>query len=86
MNPTTPDTMNTTPDARCPCGHDHTHRAARPVKRPSLLGAMVLLMGYTARPVRIDWLCPTCGVVLDSTTDPETLERARYDEPRRAAR
>jgi hypothetical protein len=44
---------------------------------------MVLLMGYTARPMRIDWVCPTCETVLDTVTDPETLERFRYDEPRR---
>ena len=72
-------------DGRCRCGHGRTYPNARPVKRPSLLGAMALLMGYTARPVRIDWLCPTCGAVLDAVTDPETLERFRYGEPRRTA-
>ncbi|WP_439630043.1 hypothetical protein [Gemmata sp.] len=79
-------TTNTPPAARCPCGNDDTHPAALPVKRRSVLGAMALLMGYTARPARIDWVCPTCGAVLDSVTDPAALERARYDEPRRAAR
>jgi hypothetical protein len=83
MNATTPDATDATP-ASCPCGHDRTHRALLPVKRRSVLGAMALLMGFTARPVRIDWVCPTCGTVLDSVTDPEALERARYDEPRRA--
>jgi hypothetical protein len=76
-------TNATTPAVRCRCGHDRTYPNARPVKRPSLLGAMVLLMGYTARPMRIDWVCPTCETVLDTVTDPETLERFRYDEPRR---
>lgn len=73
----------TTALAQCRCGHDKTYPGLRPVKRPSLLGAMVLLMGYTARPVRIDWVCSTCDTVLDSITDPGTLERFRYDEPRR---
>ena len=82
MSATAPNAAET--DFRCPCGHDRTYRNARPVKRPSLLGAMVLLMGYTTRPVRIDWVCPKCGTVLDSVTDPETLERYRYGEPRRS--
>jgi hypothetical protein len=43
---------------------------------------MALIMGFTSRPVRIDLVCPTCGTVFDSITDPETLERFRYDEPR----
>jgi hypothetical protein len=43
---------------------------------------MVLLMGYTARPVRIDWVCGSCGSVIESITDRPTLERYRYDEPR----
>ena len=85
MTPTAQDTTNTT-RTRCPCGNDYTHPTLSPVKRRSLLGAMALLMGFTARPTRIDWVCPTCGTVLDSVTDPETLERCRYDEPRRAAR
>lgn len=85
MPPAAPSATNTTL-TRCPCGHDHAYPAARPVKRQSVLGAMALLMGYTARPTRIDWLCPECGAVLDAVTDPAALERARYDEPRRAAR
>ena len=30
------------------------------------------MMGFTARPARIDWVCETCGTALDSITDPET--------------
>ena len=73
----------TTADVRCRCGHDRTDPGLRPIKRPSWLGAMVLLMGYTARPVRIDWVCSTCDTVLDAIVDPVTLERFRYGEPRR---
>jgi hypothetical protein len=47
-----------------------------------MLGTMALIMGFTARPRRIDWVCRTCGTVIDSITDRETLERFRYDEPR----
>lgn len=80
MNPTDHDADAA---ARCACGRDGTDPNLRPVKRYGWLGVMALLMGYTARPVRIDWVCPGCGTVLDSDTDPAALERARYDEPRR---
>ena len=47
------------------------------------LDRMALIMGYTARPARIDWVCSTCGTAVGSVTDPATMERFRYDEPRR---
>jgi hypothetical protein len=43
---------------------------------------MALLMGYTARPSRVDVVCAECGAVFDSITNRATLERFRYDEPR----
>ena len=67
----------------CRCGYDQTHPNVRPAKRYGWLSQMALIMGYTARPARIDWVCSTCGTALGSITDPETLERFRYDEPRR---
>ena len=69
---------------RCRCGHDGASPSVRPVKRYGWLGVMALLMGYTSRPVRIDWVCTTCETVIESITDPAVLERCRYDEPRRA--
>ena len=72
----------TSPVVRCQCGHDKAHAGVRPVKRYGWWGQMVLIMGFTARPARIDLVCPTCGTVFESITNPETLERFRYDEPR----
>jgi hypothetical protein len=66
---------------RCRCGNDKTNPLVRPIKRYSYLGVMALLMGFTARPNRIDWVCSVCGTVIDSITDPQTLERFRYGEP-----
>jgi hypothetical protein len=85
MNTTTSEpTTNATPAVpRCRCGYGKTHPAVRPAKRYGWWGQMALIMGYTSRPARIDWVCETCGTALDSITDPETLERFRYDEPRR---
>jgi hypothetical protein len=78
--------MSTTPAeaqvTRCRCGNDKTSPLVYPVKRYGLFGAMALNMGFTALPKRIDWVCSTCGTVIDSITDPETLERFRYSEPR----
>ena len=84
MNETTPEpTTPATPFVtRCRDGYDKNSQAVYPVKRYSLLGAMLLIMGYTARPKRIDIVCPSCGAVFHSITDPAELERFRYGEPR----
>jgi len=66
---------------RCRCGHDKRDPAVRPVKKYGLWGAMLLMMGYTARPKRIDVVCGTCGAVFNSITDPAELEKFRYGEP-----
>jgi hypothetical protein len=68
--------------ARCQCGYDKNNPHVRPFRRYGIWGAMALNMGFTPRPKRIDWVCTTCGTVIESITDPETLERYRYDEPR----
>ena len=83
MTATTPEPTKTPSVTRCLCGHDKTNLTVRPAKRYGWWGQMALIMGYTSRPARIDWVCETCGTALDSITDPETLERFRYDEPRR---
>jgi hypothetical protein len=69
---------------RCRCGHEKADPSVLPVRRYSFWGVMCLLMGYTARPVRIDFSCATCGAVFDSITNRTMLERFRYDEPRPA--
>ena len=66
---------------RCRCGHDITHPLVRPVKRYSLWGAMALMMGFTARPIRIDFVCGQCGAEFEPITNRKMLERFRYDEP-----
>jgi hypothetical protein len=66
---------------RCKCGHDKMHPRIRPIKKYSLWGAMLLIMGYTARPIQIDFVCGECGTVFDSITNRAMLERFRYDEP-----
>jgi hypothetical protein len=67
---------------RCRCGHDKADPAVRPVRKYGFWGVMGLLMGYTALPLRIDFVCEECGAVFDSITNRKTLERFRYDEPR----
>ena len=67
---------------RCRCGHDKSSPFVLPVRRYSVWGMMCLLMGYTARPARVEIACATCGTILDTITNRVTLERFRYDEPR----
>lgn len=74
--------MDTQFVTRCRCGHSKADPAVVPVRRYGLWGMMALLMGYTARPSRVDVVCAECGAVFDSITNRATLERFRYDEPR----
>jgi hypothetical protein len=74
--------MHATPlVTRCECGHDKRHPAVRPVKRYGVTAAMLLLMGYTALPRRIEISCATCGAVFDTITDRGELAKFRYDMP-----
>ena len=84
MNATTPEpTTPATPFVtRCRDGYDKTHPAVRAVYRYSIWSTFALLMGYTALPRRIDFVCPSCGAVFHSITDRKELAKFRYREPR----
>ena len=84
MSATTPEpTTNATPFVtRCRDGYDKNHPALRPVKRYGFWGAMAPDDGLHRPAERIDIVCPACGAVFSSITDPAELEKFRYGEPR----
>jgi hypothetical protein len=61
---------------------DKTDPAVRAVYDYGWWSTFSLLLGYTALPRRINFVCPTCGAVLGSITDRKELEKFRYREPR----
>ena len=79
--------MSTTPFVtRCRDGYDKTYPGLQAVYDYGWWSTFSLLMGYTALPRRIDIVCPTCGALFNSITDPEELAKFRYREPRRDER
>jgi hypothetical protein len=77
--PTTDATPFTT---RCRDGLDKTHPAVRAVYHYGWWSVFTLLFGYTGLPRRIDFVCPACGAVFGSITDPKELAKFRYRDPR----
>jgi hypothetical protein len=66
----------------CACGHDKRHPRVRPVKKYGNWGQLAFMFFFTPKPEAIDFVCGRCGQVVDSMTNPDTLERFRYREPR----
>ena len=61
---------------RCACGHDRHHHMVTPKPTYSSWGAFsVTLIGASATPTRIDFLCRVCKEKFDWTTDPEELKQ-----------
>lgn len=57
----------------CACGYDVTHPMVETHEHYGLGGWLLLFMGATPVPVRIDYRCSRCERVLSTTTDPKTL-------------
>lgn len=57
----------------CRCGYDLTHPMVETHDHYGIGGWFLLMMGATPVPVRIDYRCSRCGVVLATTTSPKAL-------------
>jgi len=49
----------------CRCGHDRKHHMVSPKKEYSFWGWVLLVMGVTAKPVRIRYVCRVCDQIFD---------------------
>lgn len=58
---------------KCRCGFDVKHPMIETNEHYNVPGWMLLLMGGTPRPVRVDYRCTRCQTVLATSTDPEVL-------------
>ncbi len=57
----------------CNCGYDAKHPMIETHEHYSALGWVLLMCGATPVPIRIDYRCSRCEVVLTYTTDPKML-------------
>jgi hypothetical protein len=58
---------------QCPCGYTLTHPMVETNEHYSVPGWLLLVMGGTPRPVRVDYRCTRCAVMLGTTTDRAVL-------------
>lgn len=59
--------------AACRCGYTRDHHMVSAEYEHTGFGWFCLLMGISARPIRIKYRCRRCDQVFDQTTDPAIL-------------
>ena len=62
---------------RCRCGHDKKHPVVSPSAEYTVLGWFLTLMGISARPTAIKFVCRRCDEVVEKTTDPALMAETR---------
>ena len=70
----TPRTKKQTFPQKCRCGYRLDHPMVQPRLRFSAPKWVLLCLGATPYPSRVDYYCSRCDVVLDSTDKKEVLE------------
>lgn len=65
----------TTPPRTCRCGHDLSHPLVTPEPSYNLIGWLLLGLGATPRPVRVEYRCSRCGVSLGTTASQDVLKK-----------
>lgn len=63
------------PLPRCRCGHDRRHHLVSTSFDYSFGGWCLSLIGISARPRAIRYVCRRCEQVFDKTTDPKTIDQ-----------
>lgn len=74
------DVKQTEPKAspkRCPCGYDRTHPMVSPKADYTFLGWCLIMIGISAKPTSISFVCRRCDTVVDRTTDPKDIAETR---------
>ncbi len=62
---------------RCKCGHDRNHPLVSPSAQYTTMGWFLVLVGISARPTSIKFLCRRCEQVVETTTDPDEIREAK---------
>ncbi|NUO47829.1 MAG: hypothetical protein HOV80_03125 [Polyangiaceae bacterium] len=61
----------------CRCGHDKHHPVVSPAAQYTFLGWFLTLMGISARPTSIRFICRRCEEVVETTSDPKLIAETR---------
>jgi hypothetical protein len=62
---------------RCRCGHDRNHPLVSPSAQYTFTGWFLTMVGISARPTSIKFICRRCDQVVDTTTDPTLIAETK---------
>ncbi len=62
---------------RCPCGHDREHTLVSPEAEYTFGGWFLSMVGISARPIAIRFVCRRCGHVVERSTNEKILTETR---------
>ncbi len=72
---TAPNTAEPGAQRTCRCGHTRSHPMVQPDPKYSLWGWLLLGLGATPRPIRVEYRCVRCQALFGATTDPAVLKK-----------
>lgn len=61
----------------CRCGYDRDHHMVSAKGDYSLYGSFCLIMGISAHPLKVRYVCRMCEEVIEESTDPVALRDPR---------
>jgi hypothetical protein len=74
---TAPPTSNPVPAPRCACGHDKHHPLVSASAQYTPGGWFLTLMGISAKPKAIEFVCRRCDGLVERSTDPKLIAETR---------
>lgn len=63
--------------ARCKCGHDKRHTMVSANAEYTIVGWCMILIGISAKPTAVSFVCRTCAQRVDRVTDPAEIATIR---------
>lgn len=66
-------------DKKCTCGYTRDHKMVSAKTRYNKSGWLALSLAYSAKPVEVVFQCQKCGGIVETSRDPEVLEKYRYN-------
>jgi hypothetical protein len=64
---------------KCKCGHTRDHNLVSAKTKYGTSGWLALSLAYSAKPVEVIFQCQKCGQIIETSRDPEILEKYRYN-------
>ncbi|RPI18695.1 MAG: hypothetical protein EHM58_04305 [Ignavibacteriae bacterium] len=64
---------------KCSCGHTIDDPMIVAKTKYSKWGWFLLSMAFSAMPKEVVFQCQQCGDIIDTSTDPDVLEKYRYN-------